>query len=130
MTDTLVAPLKTHLCPSPKHYAPFPRRSCRKGYVRVNKTQLKKTLWKITMSSYVCHTLLASLVILEFSSMGPWNNPLQPPPPCHYRYAHCCDIMYHCPSASNPLSSCCAVSFRYKVDGLGNQLSQMRHHIL
>jgi len=124
-------PIETYGCPYPKH-TPFPHRPCWKGYVRVNKTQLKKHSGKLQFHPLVCHTLPASLAILDFSPMGQWH---QPPSPvisdmpttmimCQYRSNLCFSLM--CPLSL----SCCVISLRHKVDGLGNQSSQMRRHIL
>jgi len=71
------SPIETYGCPYPKH-TPFPHRPCWKGYVRVNKTQLKKHSGKLQFHPLVCHTLPASLAILDFSPMGQWHQSLSP----------------------------------------------------
>lgn len=131
MTAKLVAPLKLTVDPIQNTF-PFPRRPCWKGYVRVNKTQLKKHSGKLQFHPLVCHTLPASLTILDFNPIGEWHESPFPVildmPTAMIICQYCSNL---CFSLMCPLShSCCVISLRLKVDGLGNQSSQMRRHIL
>ena len=124
-------PIETYCWPYPEHI-PFPRRPCWKGYVRVNKTQLKKTLWKITISSSCLphppgvanHTWFQPHRTVVWVSLPVILDMPTAMIICQYCSNLCFSLV--CPLPH----SCCVIWLRLKVDGLGNQSSQMRRHIL
>jgi hypothetical protein len=96
------------------------------------KTQLKKHSGKLQFHPLVCHTLPASLDVLDFSLMGQWHRlpstVISDMPTAMIMCQYSSNL---CSSLICPLSlSCRVISLRHKVDGLGNQSSQMRRHIL